>query len=88
MAKARVSDLFKACCLADRAREVLVERSIRGDSAGEMSEDEITYGRALVVCVRLNELLQNCNFEIDIPPESERFVVPIIEKVQLVDALK
>jgi hypothetical protein len=80
MAKASVATLFRAYCLANHAREALITRM--GDDQERkavVTELGMNYGQALAATVRLNSILENCNFEVEIPPEFEPFLGGPIE---------
>ena len=79
MATAKVSELFRAHCLADHVRERIVTRMVY--ESGEVVEEGMKYGQALVACANLTALLESCNLEVELPPTSEQFIGPVLEKI-------
>jgi len=75
MATAKVSELFRAHYLADRIRgKMVVTRLFE-------TEEGMTYEH-VVVCARLSALLQNCDMEVELSPESEQLINPVLEKIR------
>lgn len=78
MAKASVATIFRAYYLASGVRETLETIKEYGGK-GDHTLSGMNYGEALAVEAKLDAILQGCDLEVEIPPESEPLIGKLIE---------